>query len=364
MTAFQFVDTASALSALIPQLQNEPELALDTEFMREQTYYPRLCLIQIATPTMAYAIDPLAIEDLSEISALFANPSIRKVLHAARQDVEVLLTRLKELPLNLFDTQVAAALCGMPPQIGYGELVHKTLDVQLDKAHSRTDWAQRPLSAEQLQYAAEDVHSLPPLRRELQAKLEELGRLKWFEFEMERLAEERLYRPNPADAWQRLRGIDPQDERRLATAKALAQWREERAMSRNRPRGWILADEAVYELIRTLPHDMETLNQARFVPPGVVKKAGEELLAVIASTAELPVNPNPSRRFVPPDIVHQKQLKAMTALVRTVAEELNIVPEVLATRRDLLQVIGGRADAQPLKGWRREVFGEKLLSSL
>ncbi len=364
MTSFVFVDDAPLLARVAAQLAGEPELALDTEFMREETYYPRLCLVQIAHPSGdVYCIDPLALQDLSPLAALFADSAIRKVVHAARQDVEVLLTRT-ELPRNLFDTQVAAALCGMSPQIGYGELVHKVLDLQLEKAHSRTDWTRRPLSAEQLHYAADDVRHLLPLRQTLQARLENLGRLSWFAGEMERLADAGLYRTDPANAWQRLKGLDSDDARRMAVAQAIARWREERAINRNRPRGWILSDDAVYEIVRSLPADLQALGALRSIPAGVVQKCGAELVAAVAASAHLPVNPRRSTRYVPPTAEEQKKLKALIATVKTIADGLDLSPEILASRKDLQQLLNGRTDIHALKGWRREVVGEALLRQL
>jgi ribonuclease D len=363
MASFQFVDTDSALATVIAQLENQPAVALDTEFMREETYYPRLCLIQVATAGAQYVIDPLALTDLDALSALLARSSTHIVLHAARQDVEVLLTRCTQLPSNLFDTQVAAALCGLPPQIGYGDLVQKMLGVELEKAHSRTDWARRPLSEAQLHYAAEDVEHLLALEQRMRDSLERLGRLAWFEAEMQRLQDPALYRTEPENAWQRLKGLDPQDERRLATARALAEWRERRAMNRNRPRGWILADDALHQIVRALPERIEALQELRAVPRGVADRCGKEILAAVAAHRHLPVNPVPARR-PPPDAAQQKQLKALAATVKTIAQELGLSPEVLATRRDLQALLNGHTDVPPLQGWRKAVIGEPLLADI
>src|SRR5688572_14338156 len=189
MTPFEFIDRSDSLTQVLARLTGEREIALDTEFMRDRTFYPRLCLVQLATPQAVWCIDPIAIADLTPLDPLLADASRRKIVHAARQDIEVLLTRCRELPLNIFDTQVAAALLGMPPQIGYGDLVRRELGVELEKAHSRTDWTVRPLSAEQLDYAAEDVCHLPPLAAALHRDLESRGRSQWFEYEMKRITE-------------------------------------------------------------------------------------------------------------------------------------------------------------------------------
>jgi ribonuclease D len=364
MASFRIIDRAETLSALATGLAFAPELALDTEFMRESTYYPRLCLLQLATDEEIVCIDPLVVADLGPVSTLLSRAGTLTIVHAARQDIEVLLTRIESFPAALFDTQVAAALLGLPPQIGYGDLVQRMLDVKLDKAHSRTDWAARPLSGEQLEYAAEDVKFLLPLKRELQAELERLERVAWFEHEMRRIAAAGLYRTEPAEAWQRLKGLDGLDERRLEVARALAGWRERRAMNRDRPRGWILADDALHDLIRALPRTLAALEAVRSVPRGVVERCGEELLRVIAESAHLGEEPFAARRRPRQDPQRDARLKALSAVVRRVAEELGLSPEVLATRRDLQQILNGRRDVEPLRGWRADVVGSALLAAL
>lgn len=367
MTPAQFVDRDTALAEVMASMAGPSgaaaEIALDTEFMRERTFYPKLCLIQLASSAHVLCVDPLAIKDLSCIGAVLSRPDVRKIAHAARQDIEVLLTRCEQIPVNLFDTQVAAALLGYMPQIGYGELVERVLGVKLEKGHARTDWAARPLSTEQLHYAADDVRHLLPLRERLQEELEKLGRLSWLETDMRRLTDPALYRADPADAWQRLKGLESLDERRLAAMKALAQWREMRAMSRDRPRSWILEDEALREMATSLPADMQALSQMRTVPPGVIEKCGQDLLAAIGSTAHLATVPYRARRYHP-DPQQQALVKKLGDVVRKVAERVGLSPEVLATRKDLQQLASGKQDIEPLRHWRREVIGEELLRQL
>lgn len=362
MTPFEFIDRSDNLAQVLARLSGEREIALDTEFMRDRTFYPRLCLVQLATPEAVWCIDPLAIEDLTPLDPLLADASRRKVVHAARQDVEVLLTRCRELPVNIFDTQVAAALLGMPPQIGYGDLVQRELGVQLEKAHSRTDWTVRPLSAEQLDYAAEDVCHLPPLAAALHRDLEERGRLHWFEYEMKRITEPALYRVEPDEAWRRLKGLDALDARRVEVAKALARWREHRAMTRDRPRGWILADDALYDIVRALPETPESLAAIRSLPRGVLEKCEAELLKAVTASQHL--GAAPPRRRERPDPERERQLKVLSAVVRKAAEEAGVSPEVLATRRDLQNLVNGRHDIEPLKNWRRAIVGDALLAAL
>ncbi len=363
MTSFRSIDQRDQLAALVGELQDESELALDTEFMRERTYFPKLCLVQVATPSAIVCIDPLSIEDLSLLAALLARSESLKIAHAARQDVEALLTRSARAPANLFDTQIAAALLGMQPQIGYGDLVQRMLGAVLDKAHARTDWTVRPLSREQLEYAADDVRYLLPLREALLRELEKRDRLSWFDAEMIRASAVFATRVNPEESWQRLKGMDALDPRRLATAKALARWREVRAIQHDRPRGWILSDEALHDIVRVLPENRTQLERVRLLPRGVIEKCAPDLLAAIGSTSHLDSS-EPLRRAKRADPAEQARLKALAATVRRIAEQLQLTPEVLATRRDLQQLLNGDTDVAPLKGWRRAVVGEALLSQL
>jgi ribonuclease D len=363
MIGFEFIDQRSQLDRLATELAGATQVALDTEFMRERTYYPKLCLVQLATTSVIACIDPLAIEDLAHFSVPLGEAAIVKVAHAARQDIEALATRSIQAPLPLFDTQIAAALLGMQPQIGYGELVHKMLGARLAKAHARTDWSVRPLSAEQLEYAADDVRHLLPLRGVLRSELEQRDRLHWFEAEMIRAGATFAARLNPEDAWQRLKGLESLDPRRRATAVALARWREQRAMERDRPRGWILSDEALYEIVRALPPDRTHLGRLRTVPPGVIENCATDLLAAVSGSAHL-ASREAQRRSTRPDPAAQARLKALAATVKRIAEQLQLMPEVLATRRDLQQLLNGDTDIPPLQGWRREVVGEALLSQL
>jgi ribonuclease D len=362
MVSFQFIDRAEELSDVVTRQSGESAVALDTEFMRDRTFFPKLCLVQLASARGVFCIDPLAIRDLAPLELLFADKACRKIVHAARQDVEVLLTRCRELPVNVFDTQVAAALLGMPPQIGYGDLVKRELGVELEKAHARTDWTVRPLSAEQLEYAAEDVCHLPPLAAALARDLAQRGRIAWFEYEMQRITDPLLYRAHPEEAWRRLKGLDSLDPRRQEVAKALARWREERAMRRDLPRGWILADEALNELVRVLPVDRDALARVRTLPRGVFQKSGDDLIATIAASAHL--GSEPERRRERPDPERERQLKTLSAIVRRVAADVGLSPEILATRRDLQNLLNGRRDIEPLRNWRREVVGDALLAAV
>ncbi len=259
----RYIDTSAALRELCGQLRGNPWLTLDTEFLREKTYYPRLCLLQVATPELVACIDPLALEDLSPLLDVIYDDSITKVMHAARQDMEIFFHLRHTLPSPVFDTQIAALLLGYPDQIGYGNLVKETLGIELEKLHTRTDWSRRPLSDEQIRYAADDVFHLAQVYRHLVGKLTELGRLDWLSDDFARLTQVDLYRNDPAQAWLKVRGGNRLRGAGLAVLQALAQWRETLARDQDRPRGWLLRDDELVEIARHLPG---TLDGARRHP--------------------------------------------------------------------------------------------------
>src|SRR5262245_19745775 len=263
------IDTADALAAFVHGLASQPEIALDTEFMREKTYRAELCLLQIARGTEAVCIDPIALTDLAPLAPALTGAGVVKIMHAARQDLEVLLPAVG-LVQPVFDTQVAAALAGFPAQIGYAELARRLLGVELAKAHTRTDWARRPLSAEQQEYALDDVRHLGALRASLLGTLGEQGRLGWLEEELAGPANADALRVAPEEAWKKGKGWPQLDEQRQRLAQSLAAWRERRAIERNRPRGWILDDVSLREIVLRLPRSLESLGALAEMQESVV----------------------------------------------------------------------------------------------
>lgn len=338
-------------------------LALDTEFVRERTYYPKLCLIQAAAAGDVALVDALAIEDGGALAPLLTDPARPKLLHAARQDIEALLP-VTGVPLApVFDTQQAAALLGFPAQVGYAELVRQLLGIELAKGHARTDWVRRPLSAEQLAYAADDVRHLPALAEALEARLVAAGRRAWLDQESAALADIALYRVEPSAAWRRLKGLERLDAPAFAAARGLAEWRERRAMARDLPRGWILPDAAIHELAMARPATREALARLDAVPPGTVARAAPELLAAIAAH---PAD-DAHREGGDPGRPGPEQLrlqKVMQARLAAIAAELGIQPEVLATRRELAALARGERDVPAMTGWRQAVVGEQLLAAI
>jgi ribonuclease D len=360
------VSTNEKLAAAVFRLQGSTRLALDTEFMRESTYSPQLCLVQVASDTDCYLVDPLAGLDLGPLLAVLADRARPKILHSARQDLETLLNVSGAVPGPVFDTQVAAALLGLPPQVGYADLVARQLGHSIDKGQTRTDWSKRPLTPAQLAYAADDVRHLLTLQTDLQAALSAKGRARWVLEESAALEDPSLYRTDPALAWRRLKGLNRLAPREQAVARALAEWRERRALESDRPRGWILADEALYALATLAPATAAELEQVRALPPSVIRKRGDELLDLMRTARESADqgSPQPAAQQRPtPE--QTRRIGALQQRVRDVAASLEISPEILATRRDLEgMVLGSPEHSALLRGWRRDVIGTQLLELL
>ena len=356
------VTTSPALTGLAAELQTCDLVGLDTEFLRERTYRAELCLVQLSSYSDAWCVDPLALPDLSPLAAMLTAPAITKVMHASRQDVEVLFP-IAGLVRPVFDTQIAAALTGLPAQIGYGELVRRLLAKELPKSHTRTDWSRRPLSPEQIEYALDDVRYLLPLKAHLEEQLERSGRLSWLAEELHELEDTRNITIAPEDAWLRVKGLRSLDPARERLAQLLAAWRERRAIERNRPRGWILDDAALRNIVLLVPRSLQAIAAIPEFPAGVLKHCGAEILDCIQAAA-VPEPPPPINVRGRPDPARVALVKKLGVLNQALAAELGLSPEVLATRRDLELLVDGRRDVGVLRGWRREIVGERMLAAL
>jgi ribonuclease D len=350
------------LAELAATLATREAIGVDTEFMRERTYRAELCLVQTADGMYTTCVDPLALTDLAPLARVLAADRPVKVLHAARQDLEV-LAPIAPATRSVFDTQVAAALAGHPAQIGYAELARRLLGVELHKAHTRTDWSRRPLSEEQIEYAREDVLHLLPLRERLLESIERLGRAHWLEEEMRGLGDPQSHTTDPEEAWRRVRSLQGIGAERRELARALAAWRERRAVAKNRPRGWILADPLLREIVVRVPRDPAQLAAMAEVPPAFVRNCGEEVLEIVRQ-AGLPDPPPPLPRRERPDPAQVARMKRLTGVLQQAATRLGICAEVLATRRDLERLMEDGARSALLCGWRREVIGLRLLEAL
>lgn len=366
MSEYQFVDRPEQLAQALAALGRPASVALDTEFVRERTYFSRLCLVQLADPDARHVllVDPLLIDDLAPLAALLGDAGCEKVIHAARQDLETLLPLTGAPAAPVFDTQVAAGLLGFPAQVGYGEIVRQLLGVELEKGHARTDWAARPLKPAQLAYAADDVRFLGPVAAELRSRLDAAGRLAWVMDDCAPLTDPATYSASPEDAWRRFKGLERLRPEERAVIRALARWREERAMRRNLPRGWVLPDEAIREIARLRPRTVPALAQAGSLPGGAGSRLAEEILEVVAAA-------RPEAESAPPAEVEERLTPEQLGLLRRlqdiqqrVAAELAVSPEVLATRRDLTALVRGSRDVAPLSGWRAAVIGAPLLAAL
>jgi ribonuclease D len=356
-----YIDSPAGLEELCAGLSQAAWFAIDTEFLREKTYYPKLCLIQVATPDSVACIDPLVLEDITPLLEVIFDDRITKVMHAARQDMEIFYHLRGAVPAPVFDTQVAALLLGLPDQVGYGALVQELLGVKLHKLHSRTDWTQRPLDDAQLHYAADDVIYLAQAYQLIREKLQEAGRLDWLADDLRALSDPALYAAHPENAWLRVKGANRLSGAALAILQALAAWREEKAQASDRPRGWLLRDDVMLDIARHRPDTPASLGKIRGVHENTVRKHGRELLALVANAAGIAPAPFPDRkarqRLTP---AQDAAVDVLQAVVRLVGEENRINPAVLANRNQLEQLLLGNTDVPVLQGWRRQLAGERL----
>jgi ribonuclease D len=362
----RIVETNDDLKAFVGELAHQPYLALDTEFLRDQTYYPRLCLIQVAAPGIEAIIDPLAPGlDLTPFYDLIKRPDIVKVLHAARQDIEIFYLQGGVLPDPLFDTQIAAMVCGFGDAASYETLARKVAHVEIDKSARFTDWSHRPLSKRQLEYALADVTHLRVIYEWMKARLEKTGRSAWVAEEVANLQDPTLYKLDPELAWKRLKPRSS-NKRFLAILAALAAWREREAQARDIPRGRVLKDEALTEIAAHPPETPDALERVRAVPKGFANsRLGKGLNEAIAlgMTAEPPegaVTENKQRRRREPS---QAVMDLLKTLLRLRAEAAGVAPRLIANAEDIERLAANEDDGvAALSGWRNEVFGKDAIA--
>lgn len=361
--SFTLIATDAALAAQCLAWSDRPWLAVDTEFVRVDTYYPKLCLVQLGDGRQQVCVDVLAVQDLKPLWDLLLNPRIIKVLHSASQDYELLVQLTGRCPAPLFDSQTAATLLGYGDQIGYAGLMEKLLGVTVDKSLSRTDWSRRPLSQAELAYAAADVEHLAAVYPRLLKELADGGRLPWLAEDCARVCEPALYRTLPADAWERLKGLARLPVPAQPVAAALAAWREDVAQARDRPRKWILDDEPLYRLAERQPQNLSQLQELGALPPKTLEKHGAALLEVIAAARQKPAQ----ALALEPDLTPEQKgrLSRYQGQVREAAERLKLPAGFLAPKADLMALVtrGAAADIPLLKGWRREQLGAAMLET-
>lgn len=362
------IKTQAALDSFCEAAKTSPFLCVDTEFMRETTYYSILCLIQAATDKDEVIIDPVADDiDLEPFMDLLANSKIMKVMHAARQDLEIFHNISGRVPAPLFDSQIAAMALGYGDSIGYMALVKGRLNINLDKGARFTDWSRRPLSEKQLSYALGDVTHLRSMYPGLAADLEKRGRTHWVQEEIENLLSPDLYDTDPDKAWERLKIRSPKRDY-LAALKATAAWRERTAIARNMPRKRVLKDDALYVIAQQRPKDVAALARMRGVPNGFEKSRNAktliESLKAAMDDVENYAPKAPKTRHMPSGI--GPTVEMLKTLLRLKTEYDDIAPRLIANQRDIeaIAAFGDQADVPALNGWRREVYGDDALKML
>lgn len=360
-----FVNTQAGLEALCDNLRGLPVLALDTEFLREKTYHAQLCLLQVAGEGVIACVDPLAIEDLNPLLDIIYDPGVVKVMHSARQDMEIFYDLRGDLPRPLFDSQIAATLMGFGEQVGYANLVKALLGIELDKLHTRTDWSQRPLDEAQLKYAADDVRYLFEIYDQQLSALREKGRETWLLEDFAELTNVDTYAPPANSLWKRVKGKQRLKGVHLAILRDLAIWREERAQKINRPRRWVLKDDVMVDIARFAPRDISGLEKIRGLETKTVQNQGKALLAVIQQARNSDKETWPKlkawQRLNPSQEALVDMLMAVTRLR---GAEQEVSPGLLAGRKELESLVMGETDSPVLHGWRAELVGHELQAVL
>ncbi|MBP1850706.1 ribonuclease D [Rhizobium halophytocola] len=359
------IETTKALEEACSTLAKSDFITIDTEFLRESTFWPELCLIQMASPDLEVIVDPLAKGiDLKPFFELMANPSVTKAFHAARQDIEIIFHLGDLIPHPIFDTQVAAMVCGFGDSVSYDQLVQKIKGVHIDKSSRFTDWSRRPLTEKQLDYALADVTHLRDIYITLRDELEREGRASWLKEEMAILESRNTYDLAPENAWQRLkmRLRKPQE---LAVVKYVAAWREREARSRNVPRSRVLKDDAIFEIGQQQPKDTEALGRLRTIPRGWERSSsGSAIVEAVNEALALPKEEMPRLpRHTPTPDGAQAAVELLKVLLRLTSERHGVAAKMIANSDDLDRIAseGENAEVPAMQGWRRELFGNSAL---
>jgi ribonuclease D len=345
-----WIDRDDELPALAQTLQAQAWIGVDTEFLRERTFFPKLCLLQLTAAGQIWLVDTLRISSLDPLMPALTVPGLRKVIHSARQDLEAVYLSTKRIMSPVFDTQIAAGCIGLKPQVGYAELVKTVLDVTIPKGQTRTDWSKRPLTRAQLDYAADDVLYLGDVADHLALRLKELGREAWVLEDCLELEDKQLYEPDPSQAWGRLRGLAQLAPASRGRAKAIAIWREKQARARDLPRAWILADAAIFS---TAQGSLPPLNDSLAASlQDALKEASNDVLDEEPSQD---ARPTPEQKAV---------IERLSKIVDARAAQLEVSAEILAPRGELKALAMGKRDSHALKGWRIKEIGTQLLEAM
>jgi len=363
------ITTREQLDDVLAEVRAAARMALDTEFLREKTYFAKLCLAQVATPDRVFLLDPTRGLDLARLSELLADPAIEVVVHAGWQDLQLFYQRNGCVPANVFDVQLAAGFAGLSASLAYGRLVQEVLGVELEKGEAYTDWCRRPLTDKQVRYAADDVRYLLPAADRIKAKLAELGRGQWLAEEMRWLETAEAYAADE-EIWRKVAGQGTLSPRQTATLRELAHWREDVAAQRDLPRGWLIKDATLVEIARRAPSSVPELKTIRGIDTREAERSGPGILQAVQRGQEAP----PVKRPPAPNKTLQVRARMIAgladAVLRARSEEAGIAPELVASRSDvdalLFSVLSGRGDGDGtnrlLHGWRRDVAGDAIVA--
>ena len=359
-----WVDRNDELPALARALEAAPGIGVDTEFLRERTFYPKLCLLQIAAGGRIWCVDTLHGGALDALVPALTEARTPKIIHAARQDLEAFYLTTKRVITPVFDTQVAAGCVGLKPQVGYAELVKTLLDVVIPKGQTRTDWSKRPLTREQLDYAADDVLYLGDIAGRLTERLKALGREAWAAEDCAALQDPRLYEPDPSQAWERLRGLGQLGPAPRARAKSVAIWRERLARARDLPRSWIIPDAAIFAVAQANPVSRSALGALAAMPPNFNDAFAASLLQTLHEESAAPLADMSPGQDARPTPEQRAMADRLARIVDARAAELEVGAELLAPRGELKALAAGERDTHALRGWRRQEIGTRLLEGL
>ena len=359
---FLTIENEEDLAKLCEQLKGSNWLAVDTEFERIKTYYPELCLIQVANADVAAIIDTIAITNLDAFFEILYDESITKVFHSAHQDLEIFLNLKGSVPTPVFDTQIAAPLLGYAEQIGYAKLVKQTSGVELSKAFTRSDWKFRPLNKGQLEYAINDVIYLGLIYVEFVEKLEKLNRSSWLVKDFSALADPDRYQPDPEHVWKKIREAKKLKGEKLAVLQKLAAWREVTARQENRPRNWLIKDDAIVDMAQLLPEDMSELSRIKNLQDRFLNKHGEILLGIIRIARNNSPEPLVEvARRVKLTGQEEAMVDALSIIVRLQAEIHEMNPNTLASRKELQAFVQNQNESVLLSDWRKSLIGDSLI---
>ena len=359
--SFLTIENEEDLGKLCEQLKGSDWLAVDTEFERIKTYYPELCLVQVANEDIAAIIDPLAVVNLDQFLEILYDKSITKVFHSVHQDLEIFFNLKGDIPTPIFDTQIAAPLLGYAEQIGYAKLVHQLLGVELGKAFTRSDWKRRPLKQGQLEYAINDVIYLGKVYVQFLEKLIRLDRLSWLDKDFSALADLDRYQPDPEHVWKKIREAKKLKGKKLAVLQKLAAWREITAREENRPRNWLMRDDAIVDMAQLLPEDRNALTKIKGLQERFLRNHGEVLLGVIQNAKNMPPEPlmNTQQHS---KLTGQQQaiVNALSVIVSLQAEIHELNPAALASKKELQAFVQNQDESVLLSGWRKPLVGDAL----